>query len=100
LQDIIDATWAWVRYRVEQIQPRAVTQIDRCYEKYREKSIQEFAEEEGLSVSKVQDPRGTDLSVVIASRLAAEGDEFSLDGLMRTLTSLFDKVGVTINQAQ
>lgn len=55
LQDIIDATWAWTRYRIEHIQPSAVPSIDQCYEKYREKSIQEFADEEGLPVSKVQD---------------------------------------------
>lgn len=55
LQDIIDATWAWVRYRVGKIQPGAVAQIDQCYGQYREKSIQEFADEEGISVSKVQD---------------------------------------------
>jgi hypothetical protein len=55
LQDIVDATWAWVRYRVEQIQPGALAGIDRCYEKYRERSIHEFADEEGISVSKVQE---------------------------------------------
>ncbi|MBN1891045.1 MAG: hypothetical protein JW850_23820 [Thermoflexales bacterium] len=54
LQDIIDATWAWVRYRVEQIQPRAVQQIDHCYERYREKSVKEFADKEDIPVSKVQ----------------------------------------------
>ena len=55
LQDIIDATWAWVRYRVGQIQPGAVAQLDQIYERYREKSIQEFADEAGIPVSKVQE---------------------------------------------
>ena len=55
LQDVIDATWAWVRYRVVQIQPGAVAQLDQIYERYREKSIQEFADEEGMPVSKVQE---------------------------------------------
>jgi len=55
LQDIVDATWAWVRYRVGQIQPGAVVQVDRIYARYREKSIQEFADEEGIAVSKVQE---------------------------------------------
>jgi len=55
LQDIVDATWAWVRYRLEQIQPGAVAQLDQIYEKYRQKSIQEFADEEGIPVSKVQE---------------------------------------------
>jgi len=55
LQDIIDATWAWVRYRLGQIQPGAVTQLDQICERYREKSVQEFADEEGIPVSKVQE---------------------------------------------
>jgi len=44
----------------------------------------------------LQDPRGTDLSVVIASRLAEDGSEFSLDDLMQTVTSLFKKNQVII----
>lgn len=55
LQDIMDATWAWVRYRVGQIQPAATAQLDQIYERYREKSVQEFADEEGVPVSKVQE---------------------------------------------
>ncbi len=55
LQDIIDATWTWVRYRVGQIQPGAVAQLDQIYERYREKSIQEFADEAGIPISKVQE---------------------------------------------
>jgi len=55
LQDIIDATWSWVRYRAGQIQPGAVSQIDHCYGQYREKSIQDFAEEEDITISKVQE---------------------------------------------
>jgi len=55
LQDIIDATWAWVRYRLGQIEPGTVAQLDQTYARYREKSIQEFADEEGIPVSKVQD---------------------------------------------
>ena len=55
LQDIINATWAWVRYRAGQIQPGAVDQLDQIYERYRGKSIQEFADEEGITVSKVQE---------------------------------------------
>lgn len=55
LQDIVDATSAWVRYRIGQIQPGAVAQVDQIYERYREKSIQEFADEEDMPVSKVQE---------------------------------------------
>jgi len=58
LQDIVDATWAWVRYRLGQTQPGAMAQLDQIYERYREKSIQEFADEEGMSVSKVRDLLG------------------------------------------
>jgi len=55
LQDIVDATWAWVRYRLGQIQPGTMSQLDQIYGRYCEKSIQEFADEEGIPVSKVQE---------------------------------------------
>jgi hypothetical protein len=55
LQDIIDATWSWVHYRLEKLQPEAAAQLDSIYERYREKSVQEFADEERMAVSKVQD---------------------------------------------
>jgi len=45
----------------------------------------------------LQDPRGTDLSVVITSRLAQESGEFSLDELMQIVTSLFQKNQVIIH---
>ena len=54
LQDIMDTTWAWVRCRVGQIQPGAMSELDQIYDRCREKSIQEFADEEGVAVSKVQ----------------------------------------------
>ena len=54
LQDIVEATHAWVRYRVGQIQPGARAPLDQIYERYREKSVQEFADEEGMPVSQVQ----------------------------------------------
>ena len=53
LQDIVDATWSWVRFRIRKIKPSAVDQIDKIYQGYREKTIQEFADDEGISVSKV-----------------------------------------------
>jgi hypothetical protein len=55
LQDIIDATWAWVHYRLKRIQPEAAEQLDSIYERYRKKSVQEFANEENMTTSKVQD---------------------------------------------
>jgi hypothetical protein len=55
LQDVVDATWAWVRYRLEQIQPGAADQLNQIYERYREKSIQEFSDSEGIPVSKIQE---------------------------------------------
>jgi hypothetical protein len=39
----------------------------------------------------LQDPRGTDLSTVIVTRLVEDGDGFSLDFLMQKITSLFKK---------
>jgi hypothetical protein len=44
----------------------------------------------------LQDPRGTDLSVVIANRLAKSGSGFSVDELMHLVTSLFRKSQVII----
>jgi hypothetical protein len=44
----------------------------------------------------LQDPRDTDLSVVIVSRLADDGDAFSLDNLMQMVTSLFKKNQIII----
>ena len=52
--------------------------------------------EEEAILDVLQDPRGTDFSVVIASRLAAGGDGFSLDALMRAITSLFKKNQIII----
>jgi len=53
------------------------------------------SEEEAI-LDALRDPGGTDLSVVIASRLAADGDEFSLDALMQKIVSLFKKNQVII----
>lgn len=55
LQDLIDATYAWTRYRLDQIKPATTTALDRIYTKYRERSVQEFAEEQDIPLSKVQD---------------------------------------------
>ena len=44
-----------VRFKIENIQPSAVLKLDNIYNKYREKSIHEFADEEGISISKVQE---------------------------------------------
>lgn len=55
LQDIVEATWAWVCFRLNQIQPESVSAMDQLYEKYKEISIQEFAEEEDIAVSKVEE---------------------------------------------
>jgi hypothetical protein len=52
--------------------------------------------EEEAVLNVLQDPRGTDLSVVIASRLADDGDAFSLDSLMQMVTSLFKKNQIII----
>lgn len=54
LQDIIDATWAWVRFRLEKIKPTAVMQLELIYDKYREKSVNQFANEHDIPVSTVQ----------------------------------------------
>lgn len=55
LQDIVDGTWAWVRYKINNIEPRSVSIVDAIYKRYQAKSIQEFSESEEISVSKVQD---------------------------------------------
>lgn len=55
LQDIVDATWKWVRYKIENVQPVLVSEIDSIYFKYRAQSAQEFADSEGISLSRVQD---------------------------------------------
>jgi len=53
--------------------------------------------EEEAILSVLQDPKGADLRVVIASRLAAGGESFSLDELMKTIASLFRKNQVVIH---
>jgi len=52
--------------------------------------------EEEAVLNILQDPKGTDLSVVIASRLYQGSDTFSLDALMQTVTSLFKKNQIII----
>jgi hypothetical protein len=52
-QEIIDATWGWVRYKIKKIYPKSVDNLDSIYEKYREKSIQEFADEKKINRSTV-----------------------------------------------
>lgn len=61
LQDIVDATWKWVRYKIENVQPAFVSEIDCIYSKFRAKSAQEFADSEGIPLSRVHDlvNRGT-----------------------------------------
>lgn len=61
LQDIVDATWKWVRYKIENVQPTFISVIDAIYSKYEAKSAQEFADCEGIPLSRVHDlvARGT-----------------------------------------
>ena len=55
LQDIVDVTYAWIRYKVNQIQPNLLDDIDTIYKTYRAKSVQEFADNEGVPISNVLD---------------------------------------------
>ena len=61
LQDIVDATWKWVRYKIEKVQPVSVSEIDSIYSRYKAKSAQEFTDNEGIPLSRVHDlvKRGT-----------------------------------------
>jgi hypothetical protein len=43
LQDIIEATWAWVRYKILKIKPGIVTEIDDCHSRYTALSLEEYA---------------------------------------------------------
>jgi hypothetical protein len=72
----------------------AVRQVEQSLQGVLQKRNPTREEEAVLNV--LQDPRGTDLSVVIASQLAKGGDKFSLDKLMQLITSLFKKNQVII----
>jgi len=52
--------------------------------------------EENIILATLEDPRGTDLSVVIASQLINESVKFSLDELMTRIISLFKKNQIII----
>ena len=53
MQDIIDATWTWTRYRLEKIKPKAVSQLTSIYGRYREKSVNQFSSEHEIPVATV-----------------------------------------------
>jgi hypothetical protein len=52
LSDILDGIYCWTKYRLEQISPDKAGRLFNSYEKFREKSVSDFAKQEKMEVSK------------------------------------------------